>query len=245
MPTRILIADDNPSVRAAMCDVLAAVGGWEIIEAANGEEAVAKAGEFKPGLVILDLVMPVKNGLAASREITRLLPGTPILLHTLYSSPQVEIEAAKTGVRKVVAKSETTVLVSAVQDALNPDVQATSEEALSFPRPEREPLRQRTEDRIRELCAQILGTTNSAALATMLPELRDSLHRHIESFRLRLAEYPGLSERRVRNGVSPSSAAAEPAKNEKSDATNEAPPTAGALEREPKLRGEPKAANGG
>lgn len=250
MPVRILIADDNAQVRTVMREVLEAAGGWEIIEAENGEEAVAKAREFKPGLIILDLAMPAKDGLTASREISGELPGIPILMHTLYFSRQIQIEAAKAGVRKVVPKSDTTALVSAVQDALNPNLQPVSHEDPSLILPEHEAVRYRTEDRIRELCVRILGTTNDAALPGMLLELRDTLHAHIESFRARLAEYPAIPERRARNGVSSSganaeAAVAEPAKTGKSDASSEALSIGDALPEERKSTPESKAADRG
>lgn len=226
MPVRILIADDNAQVRTAMREVLEAAGGWEVIEAENGEEAVAKAREIKPGLIILDLAMPAKDGLTASREISEVLPGVPILMHTLYSSRQIEIEAAKTGVRKVVAKSETTALISAVQDALNPNPQAVSSEDPGPVRAGHEAVPHRTEDRIRELCLQILGSNDDAALPALLAQLRDTLHAHIESFRARLAEYPAIPERRARNGVSSTGVATEstavPSQAEKSDAAGDA-----------------------
>ena len=117
IPFRILIADDNALVRTAMREVLEEVDEqWEIVEAADGRDAVRKAQQLRPELVILDLVMPVSGGLTASRQISKLLPRVPILLHTLYWSEEIELEAAKAGVRKVVRKSETHALVSAVQD---------------------------------------------------------------------------------------------------------------------------------
>jgi DNA-binding NarL/FixJ family response regulator len=250
MPVQILIADDNAQVRTAMREVLEAAGGWEIIEAKNGEEAVIKAREFKPGLIILDLAMPAKDGLTASREISEELPGVPILMHTLYSSRQIQIEAAKTGVRKVVAKSETTALISAVQDVLNPSLDGVPSEDPSLVQAEHEAARHRTEDRIRELCIQILQSNDDAALPATLLELRDTLHAHIESFRARLAEYPAIPERRARNCVSSTSVnaktgVAEPAKTGKSDAKGEALPIADAGPEGLKSSPESKVANGG
>jgi len=118
MPTRILIADDNPVIRRSLRALLENAGRWEITEAQNGQDAVAKAGEVRPDLIVLDLVMPVMDGLAAAREIARILPGTPILMNTLHWSPQVELEAQKAGVRKVVPKSEGSILKSAVQQLI-------------------------------------------------------------------------------------------------------------------------------
>src|SRR5258708_32608242 len=102
MPVRILIADDNPVVRTALRHLLESVGHWEIIDVENGLEAIAQAQEFRPNLIILDLVMPVMDGLTAAREISRLLPDIPLLMHTLHPYPQVELEAQKVGVRRVV-----------------------------------------------------------------------------------------------------------------------------------------------
>jgi DNA-binding NarL/FixJ family response regulator len=118
MPTQILIADDNALVRTAMRQVLESVGPWEVIEATNGKQAVAIALESKPSLIILDLAMPVKDGLTTARELVKLLPDVPILMHTLYWSPRIELEALKAGVRKAVPKSESSAIVTAVQELL-------------------------------------------------------------------------------------------------------------------------------
>jgi DNA-binding NarL/FixJ family response regulator len=198
MSIRILIADDNASVRSAMRQVLHEPKGWEIIEAENGKEAVEKAKEFRPQLVILDLAMPVMDGLTAAREITKILPGITILLHTLYSSPQVELEAGKSGVLKIVPKSETSALVSAVQEALQSGlVSALPPEATSSGIA----VVRRTEDRVRALCMMLLSTKDDQVLQATLVELRNALHEHVEGFRARLVEFPAVQERRVRNGI--------------------------------------------
>jgi len=118
MPIRILIAEDSPSVRTALRTLLSVAGPWEIVDVDNGEEAIAKAQELKPNLIILDLVMPVMDGLKAARQLSKLLPNTPLLMHTMHWSQQVEIEAQKVGVRKVVSKAESMLLVSTVQQLL-------------------------------------------------------------------------------------------------------------------------------
>jgi CheY-like chemotaxis protein len=58
---RILIAEDNPVVRTALRGLLQSAGPWEIVEVENGLEAVAKAQELRPNLILLDLVMPVMD----------------------------------------------------------------------------------------------------------------------------------------------------------------------------------------
>jgi CheY-like chemotaxis protein len=66
----------------------------------NGQEALARANELRPDVIVLDLAMPVMNGLMAAQEITKVLPAVPVVLHTPYSSPQVEVEAKKHGTEK-------------------------------------------------------------------------------------------------------------------------------------------------
>jgi CheY-like chemotaxis protein len=121
MPQRILVAEDNAAVRNALRILLEGAGPWEIFEVENGQQAIAKAPELKPNLIILDLVMPVMDGLSAARQISKLLPDTPMLMYTMHWSPQVEVEAQKVGVRSVVPKSDSRLLVSTVQQLLAPE----------------------------------------------------------------------------------------------------------------------------
>jgi YesN/AraC family two-component response regulator len=82
---RILIADDHEIVRHGLRSLLHDHEGWEVSgEAADGQDAVAKAGLLKPDLVILDIEMPHMNGLDAAREILRQEPQTTILVLTIH-----------------------------------------------------------------------------------------------------------------------------------------------------------------
>ena len=119
---RILIAEDNPAVRTALRGLLQGAGPWEIVEVENGLEAVAKAQELRPNLIILDLVMPVMDGLSSARQISKLLPEIPMLMHTMHWSPQIELEAQKVGVRQVVSKADSRLIVSTVRQFLTPEL---------------------------------------------------------------------------------------------------------------------------
>lgn len=119
MAVRILIADDNAHVRGALRAVLEGAGPWEIFEAANGEEALKLARERVFDLFLLDLAMPRMDGIRAARAIASQYPNVPILMHTLYSSRRIEIEALKAGVRKVVPKSDAATIVAAVRELLD------------------------------------------------------------------------------------------------------------------------------
>jgi DNA-binding NarL/FixJ family response regulator len=104
---RILIADDHPTIRKVLRSLIESHEEWQVCgEVENGSEAVAKARELKPDLVILDLAMPVMDGIRAAREISRAIPGMPILMHTMHGSPAVNLEAKKAGVTLVVSKGE-------------------------------------------------------------------------------------------------------------------------------------------
>ena len=114
----ILIADDKPQTRRVIRGMLEAHPGWEICaEAEDGVQAVARAKQCKPDLILLDLAMPEMNGFEAARQISGALPGIPILLNTLYASPQVEKEAEKAGVLGVISKTEQYRLIPAIEEA--------------------------------------------------------------------------------------------------------------------------------
>lgn len=105
MALRILIVDDNELMRSALKTVLPRTAGWEVCgEAADGVEAIARATELKPDVIILDLVMPKMDGLQAARAISSVIPEAPIVLHTWHANAAIEQEARKSGVRKVVGK---------------------------------------------------------------------------------------------------------------------------------------------
>ncbi len=200
MPVRILIADDNASVRAAMRQVLHYAGDqWEIVEAENGAEAVIKAQELIPNLIIVDLVMPLMDGLTAAKQIARTLPDIPILMHTLYPFPQVRLAAEKAGVRNVVPKSDSNVLVSAVERVLNSQKRDSIARSSQQVLPDGETAARRTEDKIRELCSQLFATNDDKAHSSILIQLQQVLHQHIEKIRERVADYPAV-EQRLRSG---------------------------------------------
>jgi DNA-binding NarL/FixJ family response regulator len=114
----ILIADDKPQIRRIIRGMLEAHPGWEVCaEAEDGIQAVGRAKQSKPDVIVLDLAMPEMNGFEAAREISSALPGTPILLNTLYASPQVEKEAEKIGVLGVISKAEQYRLIPAIEEA--------------------------------------------------------------------------------------------------------------------------------
>lgn len=120
---KILIADDNALVRKLLRIMLEGQQGWQVCaEATNGSEAILKAHESQPDAVILDFAMPLLDGLDAAREITRALPSVPILLFTLYDSPEMTLAAREAGVSRVLPKTASGLpLIQAVRDLLTAD----------------------------------------------------------------------------------------------------------------------------
>ena len=118
MTARILVVDDIPAIRRSMRLYLEQEADWVICgKAENGKVAVDRVQELRPDVVILDLSMPVMNGLDAARAIKAIAPGTHILMFTLHTYPYLLDEARKVGIERVVSKagSSGTELLQAVR----------------------------------------------------------------------------------------------------------------------------------
>jgi CheY-like chemotaxis protein len=102
MPKTILIADDNPTIRKILCNMFGTQQGYDLCaEATNGAEAIALAKEHKPDLIILDLSMPVMNGIDAARELKEIMPNVPIILFTQYAAEVIRMSHMKLPVDRV------------------------------------------------------------------------------------------------------------------------------------------------
>jgi len=122
----ILIGDDNPLIRKTLRQFLEKQDGWVVVgEADNGKEAVEKALELKPDLVVLDISMPVMNGLDAARELRRLLPSIPLIIFTSFKSDQVNHLALSAGASAVVSKCEPESLVRHIHSLLESPARST------------------------------------------------------------------------------------------------------------------------
>ena len=102
---RIIIADDHEAVRRGLRSALIGAGWVVCGEAANGREAVEKTTQLKPDLVILDVSMPMMNGLEAAREILDSGSKAKVLVFTMHESEQMRKEAVRLGVHGYAAKS--------------------------------------------------------------------------------------------------------------------------------------------
>jgi CheY-like chemotaxis protein len=116
MPHCVLIVDDNFQLRRMIRDQVEDAGLEVCGEAADGIEAIAKARELKPDLIILDLSMPRMNGIDAAKQLAVICPGVPILLYTMHAEVLRGRRDLPSGVSKVVAKNEN--LLASVLDSL-------------------------------------------------------------------------------------------------------------------------------
>jgi len=106
MPAQILIVDDSSLIRNLVRLHFEAQPGWQVCgEAANGEEGIQKAQALSPDLVVLDLSMPVLNGLEAARILNQRMPNIGVIMFTSFMTPYLESEALAAGVHRVISKS--------------------------------------------------------------------------------------------------------------------------------------------
>lgn len=104
MPKKVLIVDDTDLYRAVLYDILSK-GGYDVVgQAKNGAEGLAMASELRPDIVILDIIMPVKNGIDTARELSG-RPDAPIIVMctSLGYEPIVD-EAMRAGARAYMVK---------------------------------------------------------------------------------------------------------------------------------------------
>ena len=103
---RILLVEDHEIVRKGLYSLIDGYAGWKVCgEAGNGKEAVEKTLALHPDVVVIDLLMPVMNGIEATKQIRRVRPATKVVMISIYDSQQTAAENA--GAHAYVGKSRT------------------------------------------------------------------------------------------------------------------------------------------
>ncbi|HMJ23601.1 MAG TPA: response regulator [Terriglobales bacterium] len=112
MAKTVLIVDDNRYIRQSLCEQFERESDFEVCgEAENGKEAIAKALELHPDLIVLDLSMPVMNGLDAARELKKLMPTVPLIMYSAFGDTFMEQQARLVGISELVSKSQPAVIL--------------------------------------------------------------------------------------------------------------------------------------
>ena len=116
----ILIVDDHSAVRTGLRNLISSRAGWQVCgEAVNGEQAVEMAQQLEPSAIVMDISMPVMDGLEATRRIRELLPKIEVLIVSQHDSETVVVEAQRAGARGFVMKSHLSAdLLPALEAAL-------------------------------------------------------------------------------------------------------------------------------
>ena len=181
---RILVADDHALLRRGLVNLLKYQKDFSIVgEACNGKEAVTLATRLKPDVVVMDLSMPVMDGVEATQRIHENQPDTRILILTTFGTSVDVARAVRAGASGALVKdSDDDELLSAIRTAANggtafsPEIQAQLQEP---PPPE-------LTDRQREILESIVHGLASDAIAAKLGISSDAVNQHINAIRAKL-----------------------------------------------------------
>jgi two-component system, NarL family, response regulator NreC len=207
MPTFVLLADDHQMTRDGLGAFLEKQGFKVNASASNGQEAVRLAEELHPDVAVLDLAMPIANGLEAAREIQRLSPKTKTIFLTMHNENHYILEALRSGAKGFVTKTHAAEdLVQAIRDAvrgkmyLSPEVSRAVVEA--YQAKEALPLDPLTprERQVLQLVAE--GKTTKEAAANLQISVKTAeTHRTRIMEKLNVHETAGLVRYAIRRGI--------------------------------------------
>lgn len=121
MRKTVLIVDDNIFVRHALCEFFERETDFKICGVAeNGRDAINEACRLHPDLIVLDVTMPVMNGLDAARVLQQIMPAVPLILYSASEDRSCEQQAQSIGVAAIVSKSENiSTLISRARDLVS------------------------------------------------------------------------------------------------------------------------------
>lgn len=122
VPTKsVLLVDDNPIIRRALHRVFDSQEDFDVCgEAENGQEAIEKARQLSPDLIVLDLSMPVMNGLDAARVLRTIVPAIPLILLSSFTDALPYEMAEAAGFSAVISKADSlSVLIDKTRDLLH------------------------------------------------------------------------------------------------------------------------------
>ncbi|HEX5057069.1 MAG TPA: response regulator transcription factor [Gammaproteobacteria bacterium] len=207
MSVRVLLADDHLILRQGLRAILERSGMQVVAEAGDGMEAVRLTTELKPTVVVLDLAMPVLNGLDAAREIQRDAPETAIILLTMHTEEQYILAALQAGVKGYVVKTQAAEdLVHAVEQVCSGTLylsagvsQVVTQAYLKKTEPSSEPLTPR-ERQVLQLVAEGKTTKEIARMLEISVKTAES-HRTRVMDKLDIHDVAGLVRYAIRRGL--------------------------------------------
>jgi DNA-binding NarL/FixJ family response regulator len=207
MPIQVLLADDHVVVRQSLKGFLEREGFRIVAEASDGHEAVRLAETLRPDVAVLDLSMPLLNGIDAAKEIARVSHRTRTVLLTMHTDDQFVIEALEAGIRGYVVKTQMAAdLVQAIREVargetyLSPSIaDAVVDAVLSKADRSPNPLTPR-ERQVLQLVAEGKTTKEIAQILEMSVKTAESHRVHIME-KLDIHQTAGLVRYAIRRGV--------------------------------------------
>jgi two-component system, NarL family, response regulator NreC len=207
MAIRVVLADDHVLVRQSLRSLLEREGFQVVGEASDGQEAIRRVDAMQPDIAVMDISMPMLNGVDAARELRRSSPKTKSILLTQHDEDQYIFEALEAGVKGYVLKSQAASdLVQAIkqisrgQTYLSPGVSAAVMEAFrSKSERRRDPLTAR-ERQVLQLIAEGKSTKDVASLLGISVKTAES-HRTTLMKKLNIHETASLVRYAVRRGI--------------------------------------------
>ena len=204
---QVLLADDHVVVRQGLKVLLEREGFHVVAEASDGQQAVQLAKQFQPDVAVLDVAMPILNGLDAAREIQKVSENTKPIILTMHTENHYILEALQAGAKGFVMKTHAAEdLVHAIREAsrgrtyLSPEVSQTVVQAYQDKidiRPE--PLSPR-ERQVLQLIAEGKSTKEVAGLLNISVKTAETYRRRI-MVKLDVHETAGLVRYAIRRGM--------------------------------------------
>ena len=209
---RTMVVDDHPVMRSGLQNVLEASGRFEVVgQAEDGEEAVRTAPELNPQVIVMDVIMPGKDGIDACREIMELLPGARVMMLTASSEEDAVIEAIAAGATGYLQKySRPEELVRAVLDVAEGRLRIPDDavrRVFAMLRGERGPFSRRPSDRLTALERETLTLFASGRSYAQIAEARDISTVTVRNTLYRIQDKLGIGTKpqlvvwAVRNGL--------------------------------------------
>jgi DNA-binding NarL/FixJ family response regulator len=195
-PVRVLIADDHFVVRRGIGAMLASLDNFVVVaEAATGVEAVREAQLTEPDVIIMDINMPVMNGIESTRQLSRIVPGAAVLVLTMFDDDETVLSAMRAGARGYLLKGAIQdEMVAAIQSVaagqvvIGPGVAGRLIGHLNAPQPQDSPFPQLTA-REREVLERIAHGHSNGAIAASLGLATKTVGNHVSAIfaKLRVA----------------------------------------------------------
>jgi DNA-binding NarL/FixJ family response regulator len=173
MTIRLLLADDHRMLREGLRRTLEEEGLEVVGEAADGEEALRLAAKLRPDVVLMDVTMPVLDGVEATRQLHEHLPDIPVVILTMHADREVLARAIRAGASGYLVKDcstdevvRTVRLAASGETALSPELAASmlaEAQRADTPAEELEPIISKREEEVLQLVADGLSTSEVAA----------------------------------------------------------------------------------